>query len=46
MNNNEIKKNIIVKLKKLKLHNKLYFDKNNPKISDENMIKLKKEILN
>ena len=30
MNNNEIKKKYNDKIKEIKLHNKLYFDKNNP----------------
>ncbi len=44
MNNNEIKKKYNSKIKELKLHNKLYFDKNSPKISDDKYDKLKKEI--
>ena len=45
MNNNEIKKKYIDKIKEIKLHNKLYFDKNNPKISDEKYDQLKKDII-
>ena len=45
MNNNEIKKKYNDKIKEIKLHNKLYFDKNNPKISDEKYDQLKKEII-
>ena len=45
MNNNEIKKKYTDKIKEIKLHNKLYFDKNNPKISDEKYDQLKKEII-
>ena len=44
MNNNEIKKKYNAKIKELKLHNKLYFDKNSPKISDDKYDKLKKNI--
>ena len=45
MNNNEIKKKYTDKIKEIKLHNKLYFDKNNPKISDEKYDQLKKDII-
>ena len=45
MNNNEIKKKYNDKIKEIKLHNKLYFDKNNPKISDAKYDQLKKEII-
>ena len=45
MNNNEIKKKYTDKIKEIKLHNKLYFAKNNAKISDEKYDQLKKEII-
>ena len=45
MSSNKLKKNYILKLNTLKKHNKLYFEKNSPKISDADFDKLKKEIL-
>ena len=45
MSSNKLKKNYILKLNILKKHNKLYFEKNSPKISDADFDKLKKEIL-
>ena len=45
MNNNEIKKKYNSKIKEIKLHNKLYFDKSNPKISDDKYDQLKKDII-
>ena len=46
MNIKITKKNYQEKLNKLKIHNKLYFEKNSPKISDAEFDKLKQEILN
>ena len=45
MNNNSLKKKYNYKIKELILHNHLYFDKSNPKISDDVYDKLKKEVL-
>ena len=45
MSSNKLKKNYIQKLNALKKHNKLYFEKNSPKISDADFDKLKKEII-
>ena len=41
----EIKKYYKKKINELKIHNKLYFEKNSPKISDSQYDKLKREIL-
>ena len=41
MSSNKLKKNYILKLNTLKKHNKLYFEKNSPKISDADFDKLK-----
>ncbi len=46
MNIKITKKNYQEKLNKLKIHNKLYFEKNSPKISDAEFDKLKQEVLN
>ena len=45
MSSDKLKKNYLQKLNVLKKHNKLYFEKNSPKISDANFDKLKKEII-
>ena len=45
MSDDIIIKNYLAKIKKLREHNNLYFNKNNPKISDEDYDKLKIEIL-
>tara|TARA_Y100001970_G_scaffold294019_1_gene445906 strand:- start:2630 stop:4642 length:2013 start_codon:yes stop_codon:yes gene_type:complete len=45
MKESEIKKYYIKKINELKLHNKLYFEKSSPKISDKQYDDLKKEIL-
>ena len=45
MSDKIIIKNYLAKIKKLREHNNLYFNKNNPKISDEDYDKLKIEIL-
>jgi len=42
---NLIKKEYLSKIQEIKKHNKLYYDKNSPKISDEKFDILKKEIL-
>ena len=41
----EIKKKYNNKINELKNHNKLYFDKSTPKISDKEYDKIKREIL-
>ena len=45
MSDDIIIKNYLAKIKKLREHNNLYFNKNSPKISDEDYDKLKIEIL-
>ncbi len=45
MKENEIKKYYLKKITEFETHNKLYFQKSNPKISDHEYDKLKKEIL-
>ena len=45
MNENQIKKNYQKKIKELNQNNFLYFEKNNPKITDSEYDDLKKEIL-
>ena len=45
MKENVLKKNYKKKINELKLHNRLYFDENSPKISDKEYDKLKKEII-
>ncbi len=45
MSDKKIIQNYLIKIKKLNEHNNLYFNKNNPKISDEDYDKLKREIL-
>ena len=42
---NLIEKKYLLKIKELKKHNKLYYEKSSPKISDEEYDKLKKEII-
>ena len=44
MNKKEAKELYLKKIKELKFHNYLYFDKNNPKLSDSEFDKLKNEI--
>tara|TARA_Y100001970_G_scaffold292018_1_gene431541 strand:- start:1892 stop:3922 length:2031 start_codon:yes stop_codon:yes gene_type:complete len=44
MNKKEVKELYKKKIKELKFHNYLYFDKNNPKLSDSEFDKLKNEI--
>ncbi len=46
MNKSEIKKEYILKIKEYSKHNKLYFEKNKPIITDAKFDQLKKEILN
>ena len=46
MNKKEIKELYLKKIKEFKFHNYLYFDKNNPKLSDSEFDKLKNEIFN
>ena len=45
MNDKEVKKNYLLKIKEFKENNFYYFEKNNPKISDAKYDALKKEIL-
>ena len=45
MNDKEVKKNYLLKIKELRENNYYYFEKNNPKISDAKYDLLKKEIL-
>ena len=45
MDENQIKKKYIKQISQIKKHNKYYFNDNNPKISDLEYDKLKKEIL-
>ena len=40
-----LKKEYLKKIKEINLHNKYYFEKNSPKISDYEYDKLKKEII-
>ena len=44
-NRNLIEKEYLSKIKELKKHNKLYYEKSSPKISDAEYDKLKKEII-
>ena len=44
-NRNLIQKEYFTKIKELKEHNKQYYEKSNPKVSDGEYDKLKKEIL-
>ncbi len=46
MNESDIKKNYIKKIKEFKKHNKLYFEDNSPIISDKEYDQIKKEIIN
>ena len=43
--NQSIKKLYLTKIQKLKKHNKFYYEKSDPKISDSEYDKLKKEII-
>ena len=45
MNIISIKKNYLNKIKLIKKHNKYYYDKSDPNISDEEYDKLKREII-
>ena len=44
--NKKIQKEYKIKIKLLNKHNKLYYEKSNPTLSDEEYDKLKKDILN
>jgi DNA ligase (NAD+) len=46
MKNNFIKKNYLEKIKKIQEHNRLYYNKSKPIITDQEYDKLKKEVLN
>ena len=46
MKENEIKKYYNKKINELKKHNKLYFEKSSPKISDKDYDEIKREIFN
>ena len=45
MKETEIEKFYNKKIEELKKHNKLYFEKNSPKISDKHFDEIKKEVL-
>ena len=46
MSIDSIKKNYLIKIKKIQEHNKFYYDKNNPIVSDQEFDLLKKDIIN
>ena len=45
MNNDLVKKNYLIKIKKIQEHNKYYYNKSKPNISDQDYDLLKKEII-
>ena len=45
MERSKIKKKYLSKIKELKKHNKLYYEKNNPAINDADYDSLKQEII-